>query len=90
MYLEYYDNRRIHVYTNSKVFDIKGSLAEFIPVLEEHDFYSTHKSFLVNLNYIDTVNKKNAVMKNGQEIPIAQKKYPEFKKQLYEYFHAYI
>lgn len=90
IYFEYFDNRRMHVITNRSTFDIKGSLSDFIEKTAEYGFYSPHKSFLVNFEYINTIEKGYIHMSNGEDVPIAQKKYNELKQLLYKYFHRSI
>ena len=44
-------------------------------------FYRAHQSYLVNLNYVKSVERYNAVLINGEQIGISKKKYREFYEQ---------
>ncbi len=53
-----------------------------------HDFVKTHRSYMVNLHYVEHINKKEIVMINGDRIPIPPKKYPEVSKLFFDFsFH---
>ena len=50
-------------------------------LLDSNQFYRTHKSHIINLNYItDYINENGSVvkLKNGDEIPISRSKITEF------------
>jgi two-component system, LytTR family, response regulator len=54
-------------------------LKEYEELFERHNFYRTHKSYLVNLNQIEFVNKDSwVIMSNRKEVPISFRKRAEF------------
>lgn len=75
-------------YTNFHIADgrtilISKNLKEYEDLLTDFTFYRLHHSFLVNLDFIDHIDKKDGgvvVMKNKAELPIAARK----KEQLLE------
>lgn len=48
-------------------------------------FFMCHKSFLVNLAYVDTFNKTEICMENGDKIIIAKRRWEEFQKEILSY-----
>lgn len=62
---------------------------EQIGVLEEKlrdkFFFRCHKSFLVNLAYVDTFNKTDICMENGDKIMVAKRRLEEFQKEILSY-----
>lgn len=45
-------------------------------------FFRCHKSYLINLRYVNVYNKQEAVLDNGERIVIAKRRYEEFCKEI--------
>lgn len=76
--IQYFEssNRLIHIHTsnNSAVFygklnDIEGKLA-----LTEKHFLRVHQSYLVNFDYIYTLNCQSVILLDGQTLPLSHEK----------------
>ena len=83
---------------NIRYFEIRGRMIEVhetadrfayyeqIRVLEDRlqgkGFFRCHKSFLVNLNYVDSYNRQELLLDNGERIPIAKRRYDDFCAEL--------
>ena len=66
------DNKKITVSRNLKTFE---------ELLSNCNFFRTHQSYLINVDYIDYYNKHDGgyiTMQNGIEIPVAQRKKEQF------------
>lgn len=62
--------------SNRKI-TVSKNLKEYETLLKPHNFFRTHQSHLVNLNFIERLHKSSGsylVMKNGIEIPISTRK----------------
>lgn len=46
-------------------------------------FYRTHRSFLVNLQYIETIEKNKVVLKNKTSVLVSRRKIEVLKERLY-------
>lgn len=73
----------IHVYNNESV-DICEKLSEVIPHFPETGYFSPHKSYLVNLDYVKYVDTdlKCFVMNDDSNIPIRRESIGSAKKAL--------
>ncbi|MCU9810183.1 LytTR family transcriptional regulator [Paraclostridium sp. AKS46] len=60
-------------YTTNKYENLEKELSKF-------NFFRCHNSFLINLKYIDCI-QKNIVLINNEEIPISRQKADEFKNK---------
>lgn len=60
------------------------SISEWEQELGELDFFRVHKSYLVNLKYIDKIGDM-LVLKDGVEIPVARRRKKEFEEKYREY-----
>jgi len=43
---------------------------------------SCHKSYLLNLKYVESYNRQEAILDNGERIPIARRRYETFCQEL--------
>ena len=67
------------VLTNNRKITCSKSLKEFEDALIPYGFFRSHHSHLVNLSFIDHINKSSGVliMKEGSETPVSERKYNE-------------
>lgn len=71
---------------DGKVLESSGSLDELCGKLAQHDnFLRPHRSFLVNMEYIQNISCKTITMENFAEIPIPHGKCSEIKNRYLEY-----
>lgn len=61
----------IQINTVQKKYLIKSSLKDFLKKLPQDIFFQVHKSYIVNLNYINALSGNTMVI-NGQSIPITR------------------
>ena len=53
--------------------------------LQEKGFFRCHKSYLINLRYVNVYNRQEAILDNGERIIIAKRRYEEFCKEILGY-----
>ena len=82
-------NRILYLESTGKTIDIvtlngresyRGKLSETLSQLDTTIFCTVHKSYIVNLNYIDAYHFKDIVMADGTTIPISQSRRIEIKQ----------
>ena len=62
------------------------TFTNFVTLLEGNpDFVKTHRSYIVNMNYIELINKTEIIMINGDRIPVPPKKYSEVSKTFFDF-----
>ena len=74
----------IHLKNKKKIIATR-KIKEFENLLSNHDFFRVHRSYMVNLNYIEKYYKGTGgyiVMSDGQSIDIARRKKDEFLERL--------
>lgn len=84
MYIEY-QNRKVILNSTHGKYATKGKLEEWGELLPNTFFYQVHKSFLVNLHYVDRYNYTELFLNNGDRIPIASRKQADFHKYWFAY-----
>ncbi len=50
--------------------------------LQDKGFFRCHKSYLVNLKYVDRYNRQEVILENGEKIVIAKRRYEQFVREV--------
>lgn len=87
---EYTKNRRIMVYTQNDTYLITGGISEILTLLKSDIFTSPHKSFIINMEFVKSLNNYTICMTNNIEVPVAQKKLKEFQNEFRRFIKNYI
>ncbi len=77
--------RMIYVHGRKGVFSYYEQIGTLEMSLREKGFFRCHKSYLVNLQYVETYNRQEVVLENGERIMIARRRYEEFCNALLAY-----
>ncbi len=78
-------NRKLVVVTKQEEFYTTDTLDEWAARLPHLFFYPVHKSFLVNLHYVDKYAYSELYLTNGTRIPVAPRKQASFRQFWFEY-----
>ncbi len=79
------ENRRVIMTTQDDRISTRESFDEWCKKLPNLFFYQVHKSFLVNLHYVNRYAYSELYLTNGVRIPIAPRKQADFHKYWFEY-----
>lgn len=80
-YFEYV-NRRIKIRTVNGDFYFIGQMKNLIHKMRDYPFESCHQSYLVNLKHVKKLKGYELFLKNGERIPVSQKKSAEFRERM--------
>lgn len=78
-------NRKVVIVTRNGDYTTKESFDAWCEKLPSLFFYPVHKSFLVNLHYIDKYSYSEVYLTNGSRIPVAPRKQSLFHKFWFQY-----
>jgi len=67
------------------IFSTKSKLDDIQVQMNAKRFLRCHKSFLVNMDFISSVEDYTFKLSNGKQIPITQRTYASVKKVFYDY-----
>lgn len=71
---------------DGQIYERNGKLEELQELLLPYDsFLRPHRSYLINMEYIQNINCKTIIMNDAEEIPIPHGKYSEIKDKYLEY-----
>lgn len=66
--------------------DCKYNISSMLVELNNTDFVKTHRSYIVNLNHIDKINKDSCLMSNQIEVPLSRSAYRNVNEKFIEYY----
>ncbi len=78
-------NRKVALNTVQGQYITSKKLEEWCEILPGSFFYQVHKSFLVNLHYVERYNYTELFLTDGTRIPIASRKQAGFHKYWFQY-----
>lgn len=79
MYIEV-AKKELTIYAKENSYKTKSSMDKVEKELEKFNFYRCHKSYLVNMKYIETIDK-NEIIINCNKIPVSKHRISDFKKK---------
>lgn len=74
--------RMIDVHGKGSVFSYYEQIGVLEECLQGKGFFRCHKSYLVNLKHVEAYNRQEVIMKNGEKIVIAKRRYEQFCEEL--------
>lgn len=88
-YFEYV-NRRIKIRTVNGDFYFIDQMKNLITKMSDYPFESCHQSYLINLKYVKKLKGYDLFLKNGETIPVSQKKSAEFREKMNKFIQKSI
>lgn len=80
--------RSTDVRTKDKFARCKYSIEEMKEELDKMQFYCPHRSYMVNMDHIQSFEKDFVRMKNGEKVKVSRAKMNEFKDKFFEYMRS--
>ena len=77
--------RKTQIKTITRLIDISGNFESICEKLSTSFFYLVHKSFYINLHYIDKYSYSEVYMTDGTRIAVAPRRQSAFHKYWFEY-----
>lgn len=78
-------SRKINIHTTQGIASIYSKLDEVETKINDERFLRCHKSFLVNMDYISSVEDYSFILTDNTEVPIKQRTFASIKKNYYTY-----
>lgn len=83
-YLEI-SGRKVLIHTKDEVYSSNQSLSYWYKILKFHHFCYTHSSYLVNMKYVNLVERDRVRLTTGHEVYMSLRKYKLFKMHFMRY-----
>ena len=79
------DNIYCRIRTEKYFYKFKGTLSKFERILKSDFFYRSHRSFLVNFNYILKYSNSEIFFENGEKACLTKTKFKKFQKKYVDF-----
>ncbi len=77
--------RLIEAHGKNPTFSWYEQIGTLETMLSDKNFFRCHKSYLINLKYVDVYNRQEATLDNGEKILIAKRRYESFCTAILQY-----
>lgn len=67
------------IHTESKIYKTKMTMDKIEKELKNYNFYRCHKSFLVNIDYVENIKQYVAILDNKEEVLVSRHRFKDFK-----------
>ncbi len=85
-FLEVYGKRLMFHFDDGSVKEIRGSISEFEDkLLCKDSFLKVHRSFIVNMEYIQSFNARNLITYAGQTVPVSRLLHSQVKEEYMQF-----
>ena len=74
--------RMVDVHGTNGIFTYYEQIGELEKKLRDKGFFRCHKSYLINLKYVDGYNRQEVILENGEKIVIAKRRYDKFVQEV--------
>ncbi|MCX4321152.1 MAG: LytTR family DNA-binding domain-containing protein, partial [Lachnospiraceae bacterium] len=74
--------RMVDVHGPEGIFTYYEQMGELENKLQDKGFFRCHKSYLVNLKYVDGYNRQEVILENEEKIVIAKRRYEQFVREV--------
>lgn len=83
IYVESFQHRMCYHMVSEKetIYEKTGNLSEIEQMLAKHGFCRIHKSYLVNIRMVESVERYKVYMENGDTLPIPREKYQKIREE---------
>lgn len=81
IYFESLNRHIIFHFANTSTLEIKDSMENMISVFSYPSFVQIHRSYCINLNYVDSFTPLAVTMTDGCKIPLSRKKHTIFQER---------
>lgn len=75
------NNRYCKIMTSNALYVYKGYLSDFEKLLKSDFFYRSHRTYIINLNYVDNYTNSNIFFENGEYVPLSRALRTDFQKK---------
>lgn len=75
--------RMVDVHERGGIFTYYEQIGDLENKLCDKGFFRCHKSYLINLKYVDGYNRQEVILENGEKIVIAKRRYNQFVQEVF-------
>lgn len=77
--------KNMSIHTTNKTFEVIYSLEKIEKDINLDKFVRCHKSFIVNLSYVENIKSNTIILESGEEVPVSRYRYKEVKEKFLKF-----
>lgn len=85
IYIEAFGRKTAVHLSDDTIIDCTMSISKF-SAMQVNGFVSSHRSYIVNLRYVRTIEKTALILDSGEEIPLSRRLYSEVNRRFIEFY----
>jgi two-component system, LytTR family, response regulator LytT len=75
----------VSIHTINQTFEVRYSLEKIEKELDLDKFVRCHKSFLINLSYVENIKLNNIILESKEEVPVSRYRYKDVKEKFLKF-----
>ncbi len=79
------ENVYTKIFTQNNTYVFRNTLSKFEEELKSSFFFRVHRSYIVNLGYIESFSKTDILLTTQEKVPISKKRYKPFREDFFEF-----
>ncbi len=79
------DKKYTVVRTTTGQYRSSKPISQFFQEINNSHFFQTHRSYILNMKYVSSIEKKTIILTNGEKVLCSSQKYDEFLKSYMSY-----
>jgi DNA-binding LytR/AlgR family response regulator len=79
------ENVYTKIFTKDNAYVFRNTLSKFEEELKSSFFFRVHRSYIVNLSYIERFSKTDILLSTQEKVPISKKRYKPFREDFFEF-----
>ena len=76
--------KNIYIHTSDEITELRYTLSEIEEMLSDYPFFRIHKSFIVNGDYIYSIESREIMLTTGESLPLSRYRVQETKAKFQE------
>ncbi len=74
----------VTIHTVNGDYQIKNTMDKIEKEIDNINFFRCHKSFLINLEYVESIKQYCAILESGEEVPISRHRFKDTKDRFFK------
>jgi DNA-binding LytR/AlgR family response regulator len=76
----------VKIFAEDQIYEVKKNINDIAKELKDSGFVGTHRSYLVNLAFLDRITKTACILSDGVSVPISRNAYKAVNEAFIEYY----
>lgn len=79
------EERKTYIHAKNGVYQIGVTMKQAVEKMQGQPFVRTHNAYLVHLMHLECIGRREAVLRNGDRIPVSERREKRAKQEIRKY-----